>query len=170
MRVLLAFLLVSSAAPAIAAPDLAMVARITDEAMNHGEVVETAAYLSDRIGPRMTNSPGMRAAERWTQDRFRAWGLSNVRTEGFDFGRGWSIESASVTLESPRRMALRTLPVAWTPGTPAAGITAPLIVAPMKRPRDFAEWSGKLKGKIVAISFPRPPADATKPGFVRMDD
>ena len=156
--------------PAVAAPDLAMVARITDEAMNHGEVLETAAWLTDRIGPRMTNSPGMRQAERWTQDKFRGWGLSNVRTEGFDFGRGWSIDSASVTLDSPRRMSLRTLPVAWTPGTPASGITAPLIIAPMKRPRDFPEWAGKLKGKIVAISFPRPPADAAKPAFERLDD
>lgn len=168
MRVILALLL-ATAAPAMAAPDLAMVARITDEAMNHGEVVETAAYLSDRIGPRLTNSPGMRAAERWTQEKFRAWGLSNVRTESFDFGRGWSIDSASVTMISPRRMNLRTLPVAWTPGTPAAGITAPLIIAPMKRPRDFAEWTGKLKGKIVAVSYPRPPRDADKPAFERLD-
>ena len=170
MRALLAFALATAATPALAAPDLAMVARITDEGMNHGEVVETAAYLMDRIGPRMTNSPGMRAAERWTQDRFKAWGLSNVRTEGFDFGRGWSIESASVSMVSPRAMSMRTLPVAWTPGTPAGGITAPLIVAPMRKPRDFAEWAGKLKGKIVAVSFPRPPADASKPGFVRLDD
>ena len=155
MRAIVALLLASVAAPTLAAPDLAMVARITDEAMNHGEVVETVAYLTDRIGPRMTNSPGMRVAERWTQDKFKGWGLTNVRTEGFDFGRGWSIESASVMLESPRRMILRTIPVAWTPGTPAGGITAPLIVAPMKKPRDFAEWSGKLKGKIVAISYPR---------------
>ena len=167
---LLALLLAGVAAPTLAAPDLAMVARITDEAMNHGEVVDTVAYLTDRIGPRMTNSPSMRVAERWTQDKFKGWGLTNVRTEGFDFGRGWSIESASVMLESPRRLGLRTIPVAWTPGTPAGGINAPLIVAPMKKPRDFAEWSGKLKGKIVAISFPRPPADATKLAFVRMDD
>ena len=169
MRALVALMLASVAAPAMAAPDLAMVARITDEAMNHGEVVDTAAYLTDRIGPRLTNSPGMRAAERWTQDKFKAWGLTNVRTEGFDFGRGWSFDSASVTMVSPRRMSLRTLPVAWTPGTPAAGITAPVIIAPMKRPRDFAEWAGKLKGKIVAVSFPRPPRDADKPGFERLD-
>ena len=170
MRAFFALMLASAAIPAAATPDLTMVARITDEGMNRGEVVETIAYMTDRIGPRMTNSPGMRMAERWTQDKFKGWGLSNVRTESFDFGRGWSIESASVTLESPRRLSLRTIPVAWTPATPAGGITAPLIVAPMKRPRDFAEWTGKLKGKIVAISFPRPPADATKPGFERLDD
>ena len=169
MRAFVALLLTTVAAPALAAPDLAMVARITDEGMNHGEVVETTAYLTDRIGPRLTNSPGMRTATSWTQDKFKGWGLTNVRTEGFDFGRGWSIDSASVTLVSPRRMELRSLPVAWTPATPAGGITAPVIVAPMKRPRDFAEWAGKLKGKIVAVSFPRPPADAEKPGFERLD-
>jgi membrane protease YdiL (CAAX protease family) len=124
----------------MAAPDLAMVARITDEAMNHGEVVDTAAHLTDRIGPRLTNSPGMRAAERWTQDKFKAWGLTNVRTEGFDFGRGWSFDSASVTMVSPRRMSLRTLPVAWTPGTPAAGITAPVIIAPIVEESFFRQW------------------------------
>ncbi|WP_310476191.1 M20/M25/M40 family metallo-hydrolase [Sandarakinorhabdus sp.] len=170
MRSLLALFLASVAVPAIAAPDLAMVAQITDEAMNRGEAVETAAYLSDRIGPRLTNSPSMRTATSWTQDKFKAWGLTNVRTESFDFGRGWSIESASVTMVAPRRMELRTLPVAWTPATPAGGITAPVIVAPMRKPRDFAEWAGKLKGKIVAVSFPRSPADATKPAFARLDD
>ena len=169
MRLAVALILAGVAAPALAEPDLAMIARITDEAMNHGEVIDTAAYLTDRIGPRMTNSPGMRAAERWTQDKFKAWGLTNVHTEGFDFGRGWSFDSAHVTMQSPRRMSLRTLPVAWTPGTPAAGITAPLIIAPMKRPRDFAEWAGKLKGKIVAVSYPRAPRDADKPAFERLD-
>ncbi len=169
MRALVALMLATAAAPALAAPDLAMVARITDEGMNRGEVVETAAYLTDRIGPRLTNSPGMRAAERWTQDKFKGWGLSNVRTEGFDFGRGWSIERSSVTMVAPRRMELRNLPVAWTPGTPAGGITAPVVVAPMSKPRHFAEWAGKLKGKIVAVSFPRPPRDANKPAFQRLD-
>lgn len=45
---------------------------IADEGFNHGEVVETAAYLADRIGGRLTNSPAMRQAEQWTQGRFRA--------------------------------------------------------------------------------------------------
>ncbi|MEI6485625.1 MAG: M20/M25/M40 family metallo-hydrolase [Sphingomonadales bacterium] len=174
MRSLFALLLAAVAAPALispahAAPDLAMVARITDEGMNRGEVVETVAYLTDRIGPRMTNSPAIRVAERWTQEKFKGWGLSNVHTEGFDFGRGWSIESSAVTMVAPRRLGLRNIPVAWTPATPAGGITAPVVVAPMRRARDFAEWTGKLKGKIVAVSFPRPPHDADKPAFERLD-
>ncbi|MEA3161047.1 MAG: hypothetical protein QOD95_2595, partial [Gammaproteobacteria bacterium] len=57
--------------------------RISDVGFNHSEVVTTAAYLADEIGGRMTNSPAMRKAERWTQDKFKSWGLKNVRAEAF---------------------------------------------------------------------------------------
>jgi len=40
--------------------------KIADAGFNHGEVVETAAYLADQIGGRLTNSPAMRVAVRWT--------------------------------------------------------------------------------------------------------
>ena len=155
-------------APAVAGPvDANMINRIADQAFNHGEVIETAAHLTDRIGPRLTNSPGMRAAEAWTQQRFRDWGLSNVRTEGFEFGRGWSIEASSVRMTAPRPLMLRAIPIAWTPGTDGA-LSAPVVVAPMKRERDFAQWRGKLAGKIVLVSYPAPMRDATKPDFERL--
>ena len=96
---------------------LTNVNRIIDEGFNRSELAETAAYLTDRIGGRLTNSPQMRAAEKWTQEQFRDWGLKNVRTEGFDFGRGWSIERSSVRLATPRAAEYRAIPVAWTPGT-----------------------------------------------------
>jgi hypothetical protein len=151
--------LLMACAPAHAAPDLNDVNRINDQAFNHGEVVETAEYLSDRIGGRLTNSPAMREAERWTQGRFKAWGLANVHTEGFDFGRGWWIESSSVRMIAPRPIQLRAIPVAWTPATNGA-VKAEVIVAPIAREADFAQWKGKLKGKIVLVSWPAPPKDA----------
>jgi hypothetical protein len=58
--------------------DLNTINRIADTGFNHGEVVETAEYLADRIGGRMTNSPAMRTAEKWTQERFTAWGLKKL--------------------------------------------------------------------------------------------
>jgi hypothetical protein len=158
------------ALPVAAAPlDGATINRITDQAFNHGEVVETTAYLTDRIGARLTNSPAMRRAEAWTQQRFRDWGLSNVRTEGFEFGRGWEIEASSVRLLAPRPLALRAIPIAWTPGTGGA-LAAPIVVAPMKRERDFAAYRGKLAGRIVLVSYPAPMKDATDPDFVRLTD
>src|SRR3569833_2133100 len=144
--------------------------RIADEGFNHGEVVETGAYLADNIGGRLTNSPAMRKAERWTQERFEAWGLKNVRTEGYDFGRGWWIESSRVRMFTPRVLELRAIPIAWTPPTQSP-VTAPIIVAPMRTKKDFPDWKGKLTGKIVLVSWPDGgPREELAPAFKRYDD
>jgi hypothetical protein len=165
MSALLACALV--AAPALAV-DPSTINRIADEGFNRGQVVEMAAHLSDRIGSRLTNSPGMREAERWTQARFREMGLSNVRAEPLEFGRGWSIDSSSVRMTVPRTLGLRAIPIAWTPPTNGA-ISAPIVVAPMLKERDFAEWRGKLAGKIVLVGFPEEPKDETTAPFRRFE-
>ena len=143
--------------------------RIADAVFNHGEVVETAEYLADRIGGRMTNSPAMRQAERWTQEKFRAWGLKDVHTEGFNFGRGWWIESSEIVQLAPRRMVLKGIPLGWTPGTNGP-LSAPIIVAPMTHEKDFAEWRGKLAGKIVLVSVPGMPKDDEEVPFQRLNE
>lgn len=147
-------------------PDLATINRIVDEGFNRSELPATASYLTDRIGGRMTNSPQMREAERWTQQQFRAWGLKNVRTEGFEFGRGWSIEKSSVRMLKPRIAEYRAIPVAWTPPTNGA-IAAPIIVAPMARERDFERWKGKLRGQIVLVTRPDTGSEPLGAPFVR---
>ncbi|HWU86968.1 MAG TPA: M20/M25/M40 family metallo-hydrolase [Kofleriaceae bacterium] len=134
--------------------------RIIDQGLNHSQVMQTAEYLMDRIGPRLTSSPQMRQAEAWTQMQFRTWGLKNVRKEGFAFGRGWSITSSSVRMIAPRVIQLTAIPVAWTPPTNGT-ISAPIVVAPMKRERDFEAWRGKLAGKIVLLTLPN---DGDEPG------
>jgi len=142
---------------------------IADQGFNHGEVVETAQYLADHIGGRMTNSPAMRTAQQWTQAQFKAWGLKNVRTEAYDFGRGWWIESSRVRMLAPRVLELRAIPIAWTPPTHGA-IAAPVIVAPMRTEKDFADWQGKLSGKIVLVSWPEPLGEDLEAPFRRLDD
>jgi carboxypeptidase Q len=142
---------------------------IADAGFNHGEVLETAAFLADHIGGRLTNSPSMQVAQDWTQKRFRAWGLKNVHTEAYDFGRGWWIESSRVRMLTPRVLELRAIPIAWTPPTQGA-ITAPIIVAPMRTERDFADWKGRLAGKIVLVSWPEPLGENVEPLFKRLDD
>jgi len=168
-QILSLFAMVISGMPAIAAPaDPVTINRIADQSFAHSQVMQTAAYLTDRIGGRMTNSPAMREAEKWTQGRFREFGLSNVHAEGFEFGRGWWIESASVRMVTPRPIMLRSIPIAWTPPT-AGTLAAPIIVAPMAKERDFAAWRGKLAGRIVLVTFPAPAKDeADKPPFRRL--
>ncbi|TPW06826.1 MAG: peptidase M28 [bacterium] len=142
---------------------------IIDQGLNHSEVMVTAAWLTDRIGGRMTNSPQMRQAEEWTAQQFRDWGLSNVRADPFDFGRGWSIVRSSARMTAPRPLDLRAIPIAWTPSTPGV-ISGEVIVAPMANAGDFAKWRGKLAGKIVLVSRPTAVTDPTQPAFRRLTD
>jgi carboxypeptidase Q len=142
---------------------------IIDQGLNHSQVMQTAAWLTDRIGGRMTNSPQMRQAEQWTAQQFRDWGLSNVRADPFDFGRGWSIVRSSARMTAPRPLDLRAIPIAWTPGTDGV-ISGEVIVAPMANASDFAKWRGKLAGKIVLVSRPTAVTDPTQPAFRRLTD
>src|SRR3569623_1734306 len=145
---------------------LSMVNRIMDEGFNRSQVMTTAEYLSDQIGPRLTNSPNMRKAEAWTASKFSEWGLQNVHKEGFPFGRGWWIESSSVRMTSPRPIQLTAIPIAWTPSTNGT-VTGEVVVAPMTSPADFAKWRGKLKGKIVLVTKPDSGSAPDQPAFKR---
>ncbi|MCD2315764.1 M20/M25/M40 family metallo-hydrolase [Sphingomonas sp. IC-11] len=161
------------AAAAIVTPahaqDHAATVRIMDEGLARSQVMVTAQHLTDVIGPRLTNSPQMRAAEVWTQARFKEWGLKNVHKEGFDFGRGWWIERSSVRMVTPRPLQLTAIPIAWTPPT-AGTLSAPIKVAPMKKASDFAQYRGKLAGKIVLVSQPGEVSERKRAIFERLSD
>ena len=168
------FLLAATAAVALmpyhtGAQDKASANRIIDEGTNHSQVMVTAQHLTDVIGPRLTNSPGMRKAEGWTAAKFTEWGLKNVHKEGFAFGRGWTIGRASVRMLTPRAVQLTAIPVAWTPPTNGA-LTAPIVVAPMKRERDFDKWRGELRDKIVLTTLPVAARESTDPMFQRLSN
>ena len=162
-----------AAAIAIAVPstlhsaDLSMVNRIMDEGFNRSQVMITAEYLADQIGPRLTNSPSMRKAESWTAGKFAEWGLKEVHKEGFEFGRGWWIESSSVRMISPRPVQLTAIPLAWTPSTNGT-ISGQVIVAPLATPADFSKWKGRLAGKIVLVSRPDTGSEPGDPAFKRL--
>jgi hypothetical protein len=64
---------------------------------------------------------------------------------------------------------LRGIPIAWTPPTNGA-LNAAVIVAPMISEKDFADWKGKLSGKIVLVTWPGPPKDDGEAPFQRLSD
>ncbi|WP_421838166.1 M20/M25/M40 family metallo-hydrolase [Novosphingobium sp.] len=171
--VFLAAGLLASAAPLIAqaAPDgeNAAIARIIDEGMNRSEAMTTASALMDRIGPRLTNSENHRKAESWAMEQMRKQGLANIHVEPFDFGLGWNLDSYSVAMVSPRVLPLTAIPVAWSPAT-AGTVRAPVVIAPMFREEHFAEWKGKLAGKIVLVSLPGQTSESKGPVFQRYTD
>lgn len=169
VRLLAATALIASPLVAQEAPPPAPeLARLVDEGTNRSQVMALVQEMTDQLGPRLTNSPAMRRAEAWAVERFRTMGLANVRKEGFDFGRGWSIERSSVRMVTPRPIQLTAIPIAWTPPTQGV-VTAPIVVAPMTKREHFAAWRGKLSGKIVLISAPGvAAAESTDPRFHRL--
>jgi carboxypeptidase Q len=141
---------------------------IIDQGFNHSQVMQIAQEMTDGLGPRLTNSPGMRRAEQWAIDKFGTWGLANIRRDGFEFGRGWEIVSVSARMTTPRPLALTAIPIAWTPSTNGP-LSAPVIVAPMTKEAHFDEWKGKLAGKIVLVTLPGDGDEPDKPAFRRLE-
>src|SRR5438309_8961999 len=45
------------------------------------KVMDLMWSLTDRYGPRLTNSPQFRAAGDWAAGQLKAWGLSNIHLE-----------------------------------------------------------------------------------------
>jgi carboxypeptidase Q len=146
-----AVLPVSAQAPSAA--DLNAIYTIKDIGFNHSQVMDIMSYLTDVYGPRLTNSPNMRAAAQWTEDEMNQWGLANVHTEPWQFGRGWSNEKFSAMMTSPRPYILIAYPLAWTPGTNGP-ITADAVLMTIQNDQDFAKYHGQLKGKFVLTEAP----------------
>ncbi|WP_449466163.1 M20/M25/M40 family metallo-hydrolase [Stenotrophomonas humi] len=144
-------------APAYAAEqvDLDMVGKIRQEAFHRSQVMDTFSHLTESIGPRLTNSPAMAEANRWSRQKFNDWGLVNVHDEAFeDFGRGWEFSSSSVEMLSERVQPLHALPKAWTPGTNGP-VEGELIQVEIKKLADMEQYKGKLRGKILLLGDAR---------------
>src|SRR5262245_34147862 len=82
--------------------DQEVVAKIKEEELKRSQAMETLSFLTDVYGPRLTNSPQIKAAGEWTQKRLAGWGLANVHLEPWGpFGRGWSLEGFSANMVTP---------------------------------------------------------------------
>src|SRR5207244_8794895 len=118
MRKLSLLLLAAALAAAQEKVDLAAVYRIKNEAFQHSKVMDHAFYLTDVYGPRLTGSPGYKAAAEWAVREMQKWGLSNARLEKWGpFGRGWANMKFSAALKEPTYTPLIGSPRPWSPGT-----------------------------------------------------
>jgi hypothetical protein len=152
-------------APAPERVDLDALYRIKDEGLQRSRVMDTAWYLTDVYGPRLTNSPNIRAAADWAAKRMNEWGIGTVRQEPWGpFGRGWANEKLTANVTAPQPFPLIAFPRAWTPGTNGA-VTADAVHAVIADDGDFQVWEGKLRGKVVLVAaLPEVRALFTAPG------
>src|SRR5690348_11763051 len=139
------------AAAAEETTDLSIVNRIKAEAFQNSHVMDHLFYLSDVYGPRLTNSPGYRAAADWVMERLREYGLRNVKAEKWGpFGQSWKLTRFSGHMLAPQYQPLIGMPLAWTASTKGV-VTGEPMLAPLRNEADFEKFKGQLRGKIVLI-------------------
>lgn len=164
---------------ALLAPGLAVgqngssdaIAKIRDEGMNRSQAMATIRYLTDVIGPRLTNSPNQRRANQWTKQQLEKWGLQNAAIDPWgEFGRGWELKRFSATYSTPNEtQPFRAYPKAWSPSTNGP-ITADVVYVDATDEAGLEKYKGKLKGAIVLIANERPVQDIFKPTATRVSD
>jgi carboxypeptidase Q len=152
-------------------PDLSVVQKIRHEAFGqNSKVMDSAFYMTDVYGPRLTGSPNAKAAGEWAVDKLKEWGLSNAKMETWGpFGRGWSCSRFTAMMKEPEFQPLIGFAQPWSPGTngPVSGET---VLAVINGPEDFDKWKGKLKGKMVLAATPHPSEMVNVPYEHRLTD
>ena len=131
--------------------DTAMVRKIREEGLNHSKVMETAFYLTDVSGPRLSGSPGLKRAQDWAVNQLKTWGAVNATREPWGkFGKGWEVQKNYAAITVPYYHAIIAIPKAWTPGTNGL-IKSDVVLVKVDTITDFDKYKGKLQGKIVIM-------------------
>jgi Zn-dependent M28 family amino/carboxypeptidase len=134
--------------------DLNLISKIRDEGLNRSQIMQTMSVLTDEIGPRLTGAPGLKTAGIWTKKQLSDWGLQNAQIEGFEpFGRGWTLERASLRMIAPNSIDVVAIPKAWTAGTDGVK-RGKAVYAKLEAEEDLTKWKGKLNGTIVLRDLP----------------
>jgi carboxypeptidase Q len=145
----------TAAWPPIAAPSRSEVARIIEAALADDGAWQKLAYLTDRIGPRLSGSASLERAVAWALDTLRADGHENVAAEKVMVPH-WERGHEAAVLLTPDRRDLVILGLGGTVATPGStGLTADVVVVD-----DFDQLAGlgtAVKGKIVLFNSKMPP-------------
>ncbi len=144
--------------------DLDVIAKLRAEGFERSQIEPLAADLVDRIGPRLTGSPGMKQANEWTAETLRGWGLTNVQVAPWgEFGRGWERVAFAGRILEPFVQPLQAQPLAWT-GSTRGRVTAPVVAIEASSATELiARYAGRLRGAVVLMQAPTPIAPEFDP-------
>ena len=104
------------------------------------------AELTDRFGHRLSGSKALEDAIMWTAATMEKDGLANVKREKVMVPH-WVRGAESLELVAPRRQLLPMLGLGGSIATPAAGITAEVMVVASFE--ELTQRAAEAKGKIV---------------------
>lgn len=124
--------------------------------MDSSQVPALLQTLSDSIGPRLTGTPQMLAANNWAVATYTKWGVT-ARNERVGTWRGWRRGVTHVDLVQPRARALEAHLLSWSAGTRGRDVTAPVVLLPdVADSAAFVRWLPQARGKFVLVSFAEP--------------
>jgi len=143
--------------------NLDALAKIKAEASRQSQLMDVARNITTVSGPRMTNSPNVRAAGEYARKKLVEWKLDDVHLETWNFGSGWSNDKFSMKLASDPNLSFLAYSKPWSPGTNGP-VTAEVVAAVVQTQADLAKFRGTLKGKFVLVlSGPSGPPPPSKP-------
>jgi carboxypeptidase Q len=126
-------------------------ARIIGAALTSDRAYARLAYLTDRIGNRLSGSQNLERAIKWAVAEMKSDGLDNVRAEKVMVPH-WVRGAESLEMISPEPRKLALLGLGNSVATPPEGIAAEAIVV---RSFDELEALGeRVRGKIVVYNAP----------------
>jgi carboxypeptidase Q len=125
--------------------------RIIAAALADSAAWNRAAALTDKFGHRLSGSQSLEDALDWIIAEMKRDGLENVHGEPVTVPH-WVRGDESATLVRPRSVKLNMIGLGGTIGTPADGITAPVLV--VNSLEDLTARAREASGKIVLFDVP----------------
>jgi hypothetical protein len=124
---------------------------ILDDIDKHSELMANIEYLCDMIGPRLTGSPGLTKANRWTRDKFQQYGLSNAHLEPWTIDRAWTRGDSRGRVVAPVEQRILVESAGWSPSTKGP-LRGPVLHVKAQSTDALGPYKGKLKGAWVLLS------------------
>ena len=154
---LFAFLLLAISLPAQRRDRNADPYRDTDRKLfaeidKSNELMANVQYLCDTIGPRLTGSDKLKAANQWTLEKFKQYGLEG-HLENLNIANGWRRGTASGRLVEPTAQTMSLAAAGWTASTKGP-VRGRLVYVKAEKPEDLDKFKGQLKGAIVLVTEP----------------
>lgn len=130
----------------------ALLATTAPVALDQNLAYKLVESLTVEVGPRIAGSEADRRAVQWAVTNLKQLGYDKVWTEEFEMP-GWTRGQASLAVVSPFVQPLVLTSLGGSVGTPAAGITASVVMFDSIEALEKAD-AAAVKGKIVFINKP----------------
>ena len=123
--------------------------------VRNGPAMSTLRELTDGFGGRVTGSPAYERSAEWAAEKFRSYGIKDVRLEPFTIPHGWQRGVASAELLAPLRRPLHVESLGWAPSTPTGGVEADVVSLNDLSEAKLKAAADKVKGHVVMFDLGR---------------